>query len=66
MYRLHLKKEKKQNKAKQKKEKNKTRQNKKEPICQSYIYHFCATRDGNAQSRNYKQHSFYGDKRQNG
>ena len=53
MYRLHLKKGKKQqNKAKQKKEKNKTRQNKKEPICQSCIYHFCATREGNAQSRN--------------
>ena len=60
MYRLHLKKRKKK-KTKQ----NKTRQNKKEPIRQSCIYHFCATREGNAQSRNQKQHSFYGDKRQN-
>ena len=65
MYRLHLKKRKKKTKQDKKKEKNKTRQNKKEPICQSCIYHFCATREGNAQSRNEKQHSFFGDKRQN-
>ena len=70
MYRPHLKKKTKQNKTKQNKKKERKtknkKQNKKEPICQSCIYHYWAAREGNAHSRNEKQHSFCGDKRQNG